>query len=70
MWQRTLTIYVDVSEAWLLPDEEQAFTDDNVVASDGWKEIQTDVRRALDGIYKNKDVPTFDLDWEDTPQKA
>ncbi len=73
IWQRTLAIYVDVSEGWLLPDGE--ITKDNIVAADAWKELRDDVIRALDGIYQNhhvamKDRPKFDADWEDVPQQA
>ncbi len=69
IWERSLTIYVDVSEDWLLPNGEQ-FTDDNVVAADAWKELRDDVQRRLDGLYTTRDKPTFQVDWEDTPHKT
>lgn len=73
IWQRTLSVYVDVSEDWLLPDGEA--TKDNIVAADAWKELRDDVIRALEGIYQYhhvpiKDRPKFDAEWEDTPQQA
>ncbi len=74
MWQRTLSVYVDVTEEWLLPNGQEV-TNDNVVASDAWKELRNDVARALEGVYQYHHVPMagrpkFDVDWEDTPQKA
>ncbi len=69
-WQRSLIVYVDVSEAWLLEDTGLEATNDNVVASDGWKEIEADVWRVISGIYRGKkDSPTFDTEWAEVPQK-
>ncbi len=73
MWQRTLSIYVDVPEEWLIEDDE-VLTDDNAVASRAWAELRDEVKRALKLIYERHGkprhpIPTFDVDWEDTPQK-
>ncbi len=69
IWERSLTIYVDVSEEWLLPNGEQ-FTDDNVVAAEAWKQIREDVQIRLDGLYRDRDKLKFEVDWEDTPHKV
>lgn len=78
-WQRTLSVYVDVSEGWLMGDgdnyEPPGWDDDMVIASPEWDVLRTEVGQALDRFYQNhhvpiKDRPHFDIDWEDKPERA
>jgi len=72
MWQRTLSIYVDVPEEWLLPNGE-ALTHDNAVAAEAWQELRKDVVAKLEGLYHGKRSarPVFvDVDWEDEPENV
>jgi hypothetical protein len=68
IWQRTLSVYVDVTIEWLLPNGECP-TNDNAVAADAWRELLDDVRRHLRGLYQGTSHPTFDVDWEDKPER-
>ncbi len=79
MWQRTLSVYVDVNEAWLMGDADEyeppGWDDDMVIASPSWDELRNDVQVALNRFYQYYHVPVagrpkFDVDWEDKPEKA
>jgi len=79
VWQRTLTIYVDVLAEWLLPDEveyDEVITDEMVITADAWEELRSDVTKHLQSLYRgqpgfpNRFFPQFvDVGWEDKPEK-
>jgi hypothetical protein len=69
-WQRTLTIYVDAPESWLIEADlfdPPGYTDDMVIEAEAWDEIVEDVRKAIKSVYGP--IPTFDVDWGDMPQR-
>ena len=79
VWQRTLTIYVDVLAEWLLPDEveyDEVITDEMVITADAWEELRRDVTKHLQSLYHgqpgfpNRFFPQFVyVEWEDKPDK-
>ena len=75
VWQRTLTVYVDVLEEWLLPDE-AVITDEDAIAADAWEELRSEVANHLKWLYHGQPgfpsrlIPKFvDVGWEDKPEK-
>tara|TARA_R110000751_G_scaffold222469_1_gene324749 strand:+ start:727 stop:1086 length:360 start_codon:yes stop_codon:yes gene_type:complete len=74
VWQRTLSIYVDVPVDWLLPNGEE-WTEDNAIAADAWQELRDEVRVALANMYnkvngyRKEAWPKFDVDWEDVAER-
>ncbi|MDA0771071.1 MAG: hypothetical protein O2821_12755 [Chloroflexi bacterium] len=70
-WHRTLQVYVDVSEDWLMPDEPPGWTDEMVAKSAAWHEIRDEAQAALNRIFQHqRDVPRFDVDWGDFAEPA
>ena len=76
-WERTLSVYVDVKESWLMGEadnyEPPGWSDEMVIASPEWEVLKHEVRQALDRFYQNhhvpmKDRPRFDVDWEGKPE--
>ena len=51
IWERTLTIYIDVAEEWLMGDPEAydppGWDDEMVLESPGWQDIEDDIRKAM-----------------------
>ena len=67
VWQRTMTIYFDVEDQWLDPD---GLGDHD----ESWYELRREVIYALEKqLYRygyKRGQPTFDVDWEDKPERA
>lgn len=66
MWQRTLSIYVDVPDSWLDGDGE----DSDNARDAGWQEIRDEVQKAVGRIWRDRKstIPSFDTNWEDVPE--
>ena len=67
LWERTLTIYVDVPDSWLDGNGQ----DSDTARELGWIELVDEVRKAVTGIYPTRRFthPTFDVNWTDQPER-
>ena len=63
IWERTLSIYVDVEDKWLDPDGEEQH-------DEGWAELRQRVQGAIEREFqKHTARPHFNTDWEDIPER-
>ena len=68
MWERTLTVYADVPDSWLDFESQDSDTDRETA----WADLREDVRKAIEArfpAHHSGPRPTFDVDWEDKPER-
>lgn len=62
-WQRAMTVYVTVPESWLTADGEWE-------ASEGWSEVEDDIKRQLKRDRQRSPV-VYDMEgWLDGPEEV
>lgn len=64
IWQRTLSVYVDVEDDWLDPSG-----DGQDAHADGWEQMRDKIRKAIGECFPSdhRGGPHFDVDWDGIP---
>lgn len=64
VWQRTLSVYIDVDDEWLDPDHDESH-------DYSWHDIKKEITAALKRLYHPhgpvKGAPTIYTDWDEPP---